>query len=77
MRREVVHEQIVRVVYEEVKCVNHLSVVSYKRHFDRLLNYLRYGLFSLLLFLQEFNLHLFLTFFEEELGLSDDLFTFL
>ena len=52
VRREVVHEEVVRVIDEEVKCINHLSIIPYKRHLDCLLYNLRYSLLCLLLLLQ-------------------------
>ena len=74
---EIVHEQVVRVVDEEMECVDHFSVVAYQWHLDRLLDYFRYCLLGPLLFLEQLNLHLLLRLFEEELGLSNDLLTFL
>ena len=63
------------VVDKEVQCVNHFSIVTYKRHFNRLLNHFSNGLLSFLFFLEKLNLHLLLTFFEKEFGFADDLFT--
>ena len=77
MSAEIVHEQVVRVVDEEMECVDHFSVVAYQWHLDRLLDYFRYCLLGPLLFLEQLNLHLLLRLFEEELGLPDDLLTFL
>ena len=75
MRAEVVHEQIMCIVDKEVKGVHHLSVVSNQWHLDCLFHNLRYGLFCTLLFLQQFNLHLLLRFFQQKFGFSNDLFT--
>lgn len=77
MSAEVVHEQVVRVVNEEMKCVDHFSIVAYQWHLDRLFDYLRYCLLGPLLLLEQLNLHLLLGLLQEELGLPDDLFTFL
>ena len=77
MSAEVVHEQVVRVVNEEMKCVDHFSIVAYQWHLDRLFDYLRYCLLGPLFLLEQLNLHLLLGLFQEELGLPDDLFTFL
>ena len=62
------------VVDKEVQRVDHLSIVPYKWHFNRLFNDFRNGLFCLLLLLKELNLHLLFAFFEEELRLADNLF---
>ena len=77
MSAEVVHEQVVRVVNEEMKCVDHFSIVAYQWHLDCLLDYLRYCLLGPLFLLEQLNLHLLLGLLQEELGLPDDLFTFL
>ena len=60
MRAEIVHEQIVRIVDEEVQSVNHLSVVAHERHLDSLLDDLRDRLLRTLLLLKQFHLHLLL-----------------
>lgn len=77
VRRKVIHEQVVCVIHEEVKRVYHLPVVTYEWHLDRLLHNLAQCRFCLRLFLEQFNLHLLFTLFQEELGLSQHLFTFL
>ena len=74
---EIVHEQVVRVVDEEMECVDHFPVVAYQWHLDRLLDYFRYCLLGPLLLLEQLNLHLLLWLLQEELGLPDDLFAFL
>ena len=65
--REVVHEEIVRIVHKEMKRVNHFSIVANKRHFNSLFNNFGDISLSLRLFLQQLNLHLLLTFFQQEL----------
>ena len=77
MRTEIVHEQVVRVVDEEMKCVDHFPVVAYQWHLDRLFDYFRYCLLGPLLLLEQLNLHLLLRLLQEELGLPNDLLAFL
>ena len=77
VRAEVVHEQVVRIVDEEMKSIHHFAVVADERHFNRLLDDFRDCLLRSLLLLQELDLHLLFGFLEEELGLADDLLTLL
>ena len=77
MSTEIVHEQVVRIVDEEMECIDHLSVVAYQWHLDRLFDYFRYCLLGPLLLLEQLNLHLLLGLLQEELGLPDDLLAFL
>ena len=73
MRLEVVHEQVVSVVNEEVKCVNHFAVVANERHLNCLFDYFDDRLFRFGLFLKKLDVHLFFRFFEQKVGFSDDL----
>ena len=59
MSTKIVHEQVVRVVDKEVKCVNHLAIITNQGHLDCLLNDFGYGLLGALLFLKQLDLHLF------------------
>ena len=77
VRAEVVHEEIVRIVNEKVKSVDHLAVVANQRHLDRLVNYFLYGGLCALLLLEELYRHLLFRFFQQKFGLSDNLFTLL
>ena len=77
MSAEIVHEQVVRVVDEEMKCVDHFPIVAYQGHLDRLLDHLRYRLLGPLFLLEQLDLHLLLGLLQQELGLPDDLLTFL
>lgn len=74
VRLKVVQEQIVRVVYEEVQCVEHFPIVANQWHLDAVLDEFVQLLPSLLLLLQQFNLHLLVGFPEQERGFSAALF---
>lgn len=52
VRLEIVHEQVVGVVYEKMKSVDHLSVIANQRHFNCLFYDFYYGLLSFLFFLE-------------------------
>lgn len=60
MRLEIVHEEVMSIVNEEVKCVNHLPVIANQWHLDCLLHYFDDSLFRLCLLLQKLDLHLLL-----------------
>ena len=49
VRSKVVHEQVVRVVHEEMQGINHISVVIKQRYFDSLVDGLHDFLFDFLL----------------------------
>lgn len=74
VRREIVHEEVVRIVDEKVKRVDHFAVVADQGHLYCLLDDLTQGLFRAEFFTQQFNLHLLLRFLDQELSLADDLF---
>ena len=73
MSLEVVHEQVVCVVNKEVQCVNHLSVIANQGHFDCLVYDLDNRLFCLVFLLEQFDLHLLLRLFHQEVCFSDQL----
>lgn len=55
MGAEVVHEQVVSVVYEEVQGIEHVSVVFQNGHLQGGFDYLFYLIFSLLFVVNEFD----------------------
>ena len=76
MGAEVVHEEVVGVVDKEMQSVNHFSVVTYQGHFDGLFHDFDNSGFGFSFLLEQFNLHLLFAFLEQELGFTEDLFTF-
>ena len=64
MRPEVIHEEIVRVVHEEMQSIHHLFVVSHKRHLQVLVNHLLQLGLCLVLLMDELDLPLLLGFLE-------------
>ena len=70
---EVVHKQVVRIVDEEVKSVQHFLVVAYERHLQVLVDYLLQLLLGFVFLVDELDLSLLLGLLEEEVGVSNDL----
>lgn len=64
MRAEVIHEQIVRVVHEEMQCIEHVSIILQDWHFKCLLYDLLYLRLSLSFILNELNTFLLIPFLD-------------
>jgi len=77
MSAEVVHKEVVRVVDEEMKCIDHFPVVSDEGHLDRLFHNLGDSGLSFRLLLEQLHLHLLLALLEKEFSLTEHLLAFL
>ena len=73
MRPEIVHEQVVRIVNEEVQRVEHLLIVADERHLQILVDHLLELRLGLVFFVYELYLTLLLALLDEEVRVPDDL----
>lgn len=73
MRPEIVHEQVVRVVNEEVQSVEHLFVVADERHFQVLVDHLLQLRLGLVFLVDQLDLTLLLGLLQQEVSVTNDL----
>ena len=73
MRPKIVHEQVVSVVHEEMKCVKHFLVVADQGHLEILVDNLAELRLRLVFLMDKLDLPLLVRLFQQEVGVPDDL----